>query len=490
MKKYLNIFMLAAASILLIACDKNASKETVPTGQFSIVKANLGITPDGGECTIEVDATQPVTATPERDWCTTSVNGKIISVTATPNYSNESRYCRIKLESGGKVLYATVQQYGEVFNGLQDISDVTAPVGGRKIEVAVKTNVPIDITATESWIHPVYENGMLTIDIDKNDEPRTRFGTINYVAGSMSGAIEVTQYPELIKPESWVITEGSPSFDYPQFSTSASLSAEAEDLYILKMVPKSSVEGEIDNWIFDNLAVNVRNSILAELESNPEKAFKDYLTTGTDAVTFEDIQVGEAYIIAIGFGENGYVSGRYQYKLITIDDIRPIFYKWTGQWKVHRENSKYNVDDTWTITVKEKDATLLIQGIEGLSHSDGRYDVEATVDDEGHLILKTQNTKSYEDSSRGTVTVLLSGQFNPAKTTYTATLNKVLLSATLSEDTNSATLVGGPYTSSGVDYTFLRIQFYGRYVKDGKTSAISWNNGTTEIDQTITRIVE
>ena len=48
MKKYLNIFMLAAATILLIACDRNASKETVPTKQFSIVKANLGIAPGGG----------------------------------------------------------------------------------------------------------------------------------------------------------------------------------------------------------------------------------------------------------------------------------------------------------------------------------------------------------------------------------------------------------------------------------------------------------
>lgn len=492
MKKYLHIIVLVATAILLFACQKNASTDIVPAKQFTIVKSDLALSPSGGSCTIEVQATQAVIVTADREWCTATVSNKIVTVSAEPNYSLESRYCRLKLESGGEVLYATVQQYGEVVAGLEELSDLTAPVEGREIEVTIKTNVPVEAVTEESWIHVTLEDNKLIVSIDPNDEPRTRFGTVTYSAGSVSGSFEVTQYPELVKPESWVITEGTPTFDYPKFNTTASLSAGEEDMYVLRLIPKASVEGKIDDWVFDNLAVQVRNEILAAVEAAPETAFKDYLTTGTDPVTFEDIKPGDFYVVALGFGENSYVSGRYQYKLVTIDDVRPPFYRWVGKWKVHRENAKYTSDDTWVISVKEKDKTLLIQGIEGISNADGRYDVEATVDETGRLVLKTQNTKSYEDATRGTVTVLLSGHFKPGSTTYTSAVGKPLLYATLSEDCNSATMEGAAYTSSGVEYHFFNIQFYGRYKKAGSTSysAVTWNAGTTDIDQTITRITE
>ena len=490
MKKYLNMILAAATVMLLFACNKNTPDEVAP--RFAIVQSHLEVAPDGGDCTIEVEADQAITVTSEREWCTVAVNGKIITATATANQSIESRYCRLKLQSAGKVLYATVQQYGQVVAGLEELSDVTAPVEGRTVEVKIKSNVPIEINTPESWIHLTVEDKKLIIEIDKNEDPVTRFATVTYSAGTVTGSFEVTQYPELTKPESWVITEGTPSFDYPKFVTTASLSAGTEDMYVMRYVPKASVEGEIDDWIFDNLAVQVRNEILAKVEAAPETVFKDYLTTGTDPVIFNDIQVGDAYVIALGFGENGFVSGRYQYKEITVGDIRPMFYKWTGKWKVHRENAKATADDTWTISVKEKDKTLLIKGIEGLSNADGRFDVVATVDDNGRLVLKTQNTTSYEDSSRGTVTVLLSGYFKPGSSTYTSSTGKDLLYATMSEDFNSATMEGAAYTSSGVEYHFYNIQFFGRYKKAGSTSysAVSWTNGTTDIAQTITRIVD
>ena len=159
---------------------------------------------------------------------------------------------------------------------------------------------------------------------------------------------------------------------------------------------------------------------------------------------------------------------------------------------MHRKNSKYDDYDTWDISIKVKDETLLIKGIEGLSNSDGRYDVEATVDENGRLVLKTQNTKSYEDASRGTVTVLLSGQYtdtSAGKTYYTSKTGVDILYGTLSEDLNAATLEGGIATGT---YPFFNIQFYGRYKKEGSSSysAVTWNAGTTDIAQTITRIVE
>ena len=473
MKKYLNIFMLAAATILLIACDRNASKETVPTKQFSIVKANLGIAPGGGECTIEVKAAQSVTAAPERDWCTASVSGSIITVTASANLTNESRYCRIRLQSGKEVLYATVQQYGEVIDGLEGLSDVTAPVAGRKIEVAVKSNVALEVTTAETWIHPSYENGILTIDVEKNDEPRTRFGTVQYFAGSVSGSFEVTQYPELVKPDSWVITEGAPSFAYPKFNTSASLSAGAEDMYVMCLIPKSKVEGNVDDWIFDNLAVQTRNEILGQIEAHPETTFKDYLTTGTDAITFEDIQTGENYVMAIGFADNSYVSGRYQYKLITIDDIRPAYYKWAGKWKITGKTNPFGTltftgEEQWTISVDENnlEKELFVRGINSITHAsvlaaDGDamklvYDAE-----DGSISLSSQKGAGFEYSTYGVSHMHPQGMYskNGTSTTRVSSIGALIFKATRADD-GTVTITPGTRVSSGTTYTYFGFRLY------------------------------
>ena len=502
MKKYLNIILFAASALLLFACDKNASKETAPTDTFSIVKSDLAVAPEGGTCTIEVEATKAVTATPEREWCTVSVNGKVINVTATPNYSNESRYCRIKLESGSKVLYATVQQFGEVIDGLEGLSDVTAPVAGRKIEVAVKSNVPVEITTTETWIHPSYENGILTIDVEKNDEPRTRFGTVSYVAGSLTGSFEVTQYPELVKPESWVITEGTPAFDYPKFSTSASLSAEAEDMYVMYMVPKSKVEGEIDDWIFDNLAVQTRNEILAKVEAQPETAFKDYLTTGTDAVTFEDIKVGENYVIAIGFGENSYVSGRYQYKEVTIEDIRPAYFKWAGKWKITGRTAAYGTttftgEEEWTISIDENnlEKSLILKGVNSLADATvlaaGADVLKLDYLADGSVQLKTQKSAAFEFPSMGACNMLLAGFYTKNGSSYTVVTGtgSTLFSAALSEDGKSASITVGKRTSSGVDYDYVAFRMY-LVNSAGSRYTLSVNSGAIPLAFEMTRVEE
>ena len=103
-------------------------------------------------------------------------------------------------------------------------------------------------------------------------------------------------------------------------------------------------------------------------------------------------------------------------------------------------------------------------------------------------MLQTQYTGAYEDSDRGHVDVLLSGQYDDTeanKTYYTSSLNRTLVSGTLSADGNSADLQPGPING----YYFKNIQFYGRYKNSsGGTSGVSYNAGPTQIPQTITRI--
>ena len=491
MKKIAYLFIIAAAALTL-SCKKEDAAKYESTPKLDIVSAELEFTPIAAEGKVVVNTQAAITAVSDREWCVPSVSGNTVTLSISANTSKLSRYAMLNLKAGGAVLDLSVIQYGEVLGGLGSLSDIASPVEGSTVEIPVSLNVPITLSTEQTWIHPEYQENKIVVKVDPNDQPETRQGTVTYVAGSSEGSFDVTQYPEIKKPENWVLTEAEVTYDHPKFNTSASLSAGEEDMYVMYLIPKAKVEGDVDTWVFDKLAIEARRSILDKVEANPGTSFKDYLLTGTDPVAFEDVTVGEHYLIAIGFGENSFVSGRYQYKLITIADVRTAYYKWLGQWKVHRKNSKYDDYDTWDISIKVKDETLLIKGIEGLSNSDGRYDVEATVDENGRLVLKTQNTKSYEDASRGTVTVLLSGQYtdtSAGKTYYTSKTGVDILYGTLSEDLNAATLEGGIATGT---YPFFNIQFYGRYKKEGSSSysAVTWNAGTTDIAQTITRIVE
>ena len=473
MKKYLHIIVLVATAIMLFACQKNASTDIVPAKQFTIVKSDLALSPSGGSCTIEVQATQAVIVTADREWCTATVSNKIVTVSAEPNYSLESRYCRLKLESGGEVLYATVQQYGEVVAGLEELSDLTAPVEGREIEVKIKTNVAVEAVTEESWIHVTLEDNKFIVSIDPNDEPRTRFGTVTYSAGSVSGSFEVTQYPELVKPESWVITEGTPTFDYPKFNTTASLSAGEEDMYVLRLIPKASVEGNIDDWVFDNLAVQVRNEILAKVEAAPETAFKDYLTTGTDAVTFDDIKPGDFYVVALGFGENSYVSGRYQYKAVTVDDIRPAYYKWAGKWTITGNKVPYSGatstgSEEWTISVDEEalEQSLIVEGINSISHPTVLEANGATFkltynSADGSISLKSQKGVGFEYSTYGVSNMMPQGLYTKNGSSYSrvSSVGYEIFKASMAED-GTVTITPGIRTSGGVDYNYAGFRLY------------------------------
>lgn len=495
MKKYIYILMVGLAA-LAVSCKKEHVNPYADAEKGSsaikIVKSQLEYTPVASTGIVEVEAEGTVTAKSDRDWCTASVSGKQITLSLTANTDKETRYAQLKITAGQYSTALSVFQYGEVVAGLDVLTDVTASVEGKEIRIPIKANVTIEFDPTESWIHPSATQSELVVTVDPNPDPMTRFGTVSYTAGSRQGSFEVTQLPELKKNADWVLSLTESTYDYPKYLANTSVTAGDADMYVITSLPKSKVEeNNLPDYIFSELAVKIRRDILDQVEANPETSFTDYLLKGSTTPVVEDISLGDSYLIAIGFADNGYVSGQYQYTAITIEDIRPVFYRWTGKWKVHRKNSKNDVDDIWVISVKEKDTKLMIQGIEGLSDEDGRFDVEATVDEDGHLVLKTQNTLTYKDPTYGDVTVLLSGQYDDTaagKTYFTSKTGVSLLSATLSDDFNSATMEGS--VASGT-YCFKNIQFYGRYKKSGSSSwsTISWSNaGTTDIAQTITRV--
>ena len=290
--------------------------------------------------------------------------------------------------------------------------------------------------------------------------------------------------------DGWEIVHTGATYAHPVQTDQFTVTPKAgyEDVkYIATVVDKASVVS-VEDYAFTTFAMDTREEILAKVASGELPSFEAGLLSGTTTIEAEDM-VGEVYVFVVAFGENQFYTGDYQVAEFTLPDATPAFYKWIGKWNVSRKNDKYDDIDTWEITVKEDGETLQIVGIESFSDP-ARHYAEATVDEEGRLVLKTHYTGSYEDSSRGHVDVLLSGQYDDTKagkTYYTSSLNVVLFRGTLSEDGKTADLEPGLING----YYFKNIQFYGRYKNSsGGTSALTWNAGPTQIPQTITRVVE
>ena len=318
------------------------------------------------------------------------------------------------------------------------------------------------------------------------------FDAKNYPTGQYA-LIDVTvpdRGPKKELVDGWEIAHTDGSWMYPDQIDEFTITPKAgyEDVkYIATAVKKDAVTN-VEDFAFTNFAMSTREEILAKVASGELASFEDGLESGASSVSIENA-TGEVYVVVVAFGDNQFFTGAYAAPLFEVADLKPAMYKWVGKWSVARKNSNYDDIDTWEITVKEVDKTLQIVGIESFSDPTRHY-AEATTNADGDLVLKVQYTGAYEDSSRGHVDVLLSGQYDDTaagKTYYTSSVGTTLFTGHLSEDGNSADLTPGPING----YYFKNIQFYGRYKNSsGGTSAVSWNAGPTAIPQTITRIVE
>lgn len=468
------VYLIATALVLMaVSCKKEQTPLYQEPEKLTLVSYELEYFPEASEGKVVVNTTDALTATSNRDWCVASVAGNTVNIRVTDNASKQNRYARLALKAGDASLDVTVIQYGEVLAGLGTLSDITSPVEGNVITIPVKLNVSVTFDTDADWIHPELEENQIVVKVDPNPNPETRLATVNYQAGSSVGSFDVTQYPELIKPESWVITEGTPTYVYPKFSTTASLSAGVEDMYVIRLISKSTVEGDIDDWIFDTFAVGVRNEILAKVEAAPETAFKDYLTTGTDAVTFDDIKPGDFYVVALGFGENSYVSGRYQYKAVTVDDIRPAYYKWVGTWTIKGNQNPFGTltftgEEQWVISIDENnlDKELFVRGINSITNptvvaADGDAMKLTYNASDGSISLLSQKGPGFDYSTYGVSYMHPQGMYskNGSSTTRVSAIGALIFTASFAQD-GSVTITPGTRTSSGVTYNYFGFRMY------------------------------
>ncbi len=608
MKLNINKILISLTFLGLLAACQKPEQDVVEKKALKVISSDVIIGVEGGTGTIVVEADEAVTATSERDWCQVSVDGKTIHVSVPEaNPSRMSRYARIIIKAGSDESHVTVQQYGEVFSGLE-MEDLEVLPEGTTVRYSFKSNMAVKMESDQPWVHIDMdeEAGVVTLTVDEHKDFGFRVATVTCTAGSNTRSIKVSQQPPFGEITGWsaAVTDGefvfpnqtdvitvtppeemasvtyawdvasefySDGFDnvpdaikhwafrakeYPSFfifdkgvssKTKKNLpstvtiaiicfddqkyptgqyalvevpvpgrgpvrqavdgwdiahtdgswayptqtdvftvtpKAGYEDVkYVASVVRKDAVSN-IEDYAFTTFAMQARESILAKVASGELASFEDGLSTGVSTVSAENV-AGDAYVVVVAFGDNQFYTGDYKAVEVSVPDLEPTMYRWVGKWKVARKSEF----DTWEISVKETDKTLRIVGLESFTDLT-KFDVEATADENGCLIVKTQYTGEYDDDSYGHVNMLLSGQYDDTaagKTYYTATQNLTIFSGTLSEDGNSAELEPGLVNG----YHFKNVQFYGRYKNSsGGTSAFSYNAGATQLPQTITRITE
>jgi hypothetical protein len=157
MKKNL-IIQILLLSIFLAGCTSTEYFEFENT-QFKIESANVNFTATGGIGEIVVAESENFTATVDKDWCSLEVNGKIISVTATPNMSISGRTAQITLTSGNRVNYVSVTQTSITFNIDANNSNINGRGGEVRIAYQTEASLAVD-TVIGSW---------LTASVDGNE---------------------------------------------------------------------------------------------------------------------------------------------------------------------------------------------------------------------------------------------------------------------------------------------------------------------------------
>lgn len=477
MKKFLYTIVALAGAAMLFSCSKESENPYEQDASLTVkaIDSQFEYGPEATSGVVLIDTEESLTATSDKSWCAASVSGATVSLTLEANTGKITRYAQVLVKSATSSVNLSIVQHGEILGGLSSLSDVTAAVEGEVVRIPVNLNVSVQFLNDADWIHPEVIEDELVITIDRNPDPATRFATVGYKAGSYEGDFEVVQYPELKRNSDWSLRLDDTSFKYPDFTAHTTVTAGASDMYVLYVVPKSTVGSDIEDYVFSTLAVEARRDILGLVERDGGE-FADYLNKGTKSVDSGVEAIGDNYIIAIGFADNGYVSGYYQWEAVKIDDVRPDYYKWTGKWNLsgkYFDNTDYS--ETITIEVDEsdvnsdgslKEARLIMRGFcskaasaAGAPESINKFYLRFNASTGAVTFYGQNTTESFTHSTQGAGTVLqlMSMYVKAGATSYTNVTGGNILSATMDGTTGAKVEI--LERSAGLPWLVLRIRY-------------------------------
>jgi hypothetical protein len=193
MKKIIYMMILFAA--VMTGCEED-SYRTLSDSQVEIEKSNVTFTAKGGTGTIEVSASAlPVTATSDQSWCSVSVSGNIITVTAGENVSMLGRTALITVQSGNKINYVPVSQ-ASLYLHLDNYETVVFLGNGGTVSIPYECDVqsvPVRVTTEAPWLSADVSANTIILTAQTNpDFLNARNTNIEVVAGDRLVSIPLT----------------------------------------------------------------------------------------------------------------------------------------------------------------------------------------------------------------------------------------------------------------------------------------------------------
>ena len=367
-------------------------------------------------------------------------------------------------------------------------------------------DIPTYIRESAAEVKAAVESGMVTLAKGTDAKEYTNlpstataviivFDDQNYPTGQyvvMDVAIP-DRGPKKKLIDGWDVTHAGGTYAHPDQTDQFTITPKAgyENVkYIATAVNKASV-ASIEDYAFATFAMDTREAILAKVASGELPNFDAGLSTGTTTIDAENV-APDAYVVVIAFGDNQFYTGEYQVAEITVPNLMPAYYQWLGEWSVPRGDGA----DTWIVTENVPMESFKVSGIAGFDADD--YAVGAFVAivpydaATGEMVFKVyENTAvTWQDSSRGAMNGLLSGQYTnvEGKTYYNSGVGNTIARAKMADGGQTAELTPRAVTSAGAPAYFYNIRWYGRYTtSSGSRSGVSWTGYETALPNTMTK---
>ena len=182
------------ALLLLTACNKDSLVGYVPaTDDLPVVRNTLAFSVHGGTESVEVETAETVTAQLSADWCTATVDGSVVTVTAEANTRYEGRTALLTLQAGSKRRMLAVQQAGIIVGTIPADSRYVA-MAGETIVYDIPHDQTMTVTTRSAWIHPTVDGQQLKVVVDGNEGGHLRRGFVASACAGVEDTLWIAQY--------------------------------------------------------------------------------------------------------------------------------------------------------------------------------------------------------------------------------------------------------------------------------------------------------
>ncbi|MBO4570907.1 MAG: BACON domain-containing protein [Bacteroidales bacterium] len=474
MRKISKYLFILLASLCLFSCVEQEPVWVEPAKTMSIEQANLVFEPKGGTSSFLVKAENAFTVESDRTWCTVSASGSEVTVTVTPNGSNETRYSRLTLTSGSEKLGITVHQAGLIIKGFS-VGDKTVTSRGAVLEYPYSTNGELTVSTTTPWLKVEQTADMVRVTVEANTgEPRT--GQVDYTLGDIAGSFSISQTAPFQVYNAWVPgyqgKEYYQGYLYETFCVKADASASAET-YTLAVLSESQVDdasASSMNAFVEDVVYPAAIASLKEIVDYYEGkyALEQFLLKGSDYDFFlaDNYPAGSYYVFAVGVDKDGNPTGKYA--VTKVSTTPPAYNWWLGTWKATDLQGKVS---TLTFAARENGKSYTVTGLYG-------YDFPLTVNfnQDGTVTFTGSSTKSLITSpyTSGTYvysTLYFYGLYTAGSSSYYRTGDGYDIALGSRGGDGKVRVTGYWTTSSGTSYQYLQMVFRGRASNSGAAEA-------------------